>query len=166
MALSEIQNKSIEMLLQGTQQKDVAATLEVTPKTLQRWAKIPEYAARLNNDPIPQATQQATNTQYATEHKPLSRSAARDKELALLDTIQTNLENLLDKNSGDLRIIDRLLKVSERRSRLLGLEVKNMAVLEAAEILMSEGVITPRHAYIISQGIESIEGSLKDADSA
>jgi hypothetical protein len=157
MALSEIQLKSIELLLSGKLQKDTAVELGVNPKTLQRWLKNPEYYAALNNLLIPQATIEKTlktteKPQTATK-KPITRESARQNELQLLDGLQASLETILENDSNNLRVIDRLLKISQQRVELLGLKIKDYPVLGMLDVLTKEGLLPVQVAEIVGSGM-------------
>ncbi|MGM3308916.1 hypothetical protein ACSQ6I_23545 [Anabaena sp. WFMT] len=157
MALSEIQLKSIELLLSGEQQKSVAIAIGVNVKTLQRWSKHPEYYATLNNLPIPQPTTEQTPRATETTETPqkttkilLSRDIYRQNELELLDALQKSLETILENDSNNLRVIDRLLKISQQRSELLGLKIKEFQALTMLDNLTREGLIPPQISQILA----------------
>jgi len=161
MALSEIQLKSIELLLSGQQQKDVATAIGVNAKTLQRWSKHPEYYATLNNLPIPQPTTEqtprATETPQKTTKILLSRDIYRQNELELLDGLQKSLETILENDSNNLRVIDRLLKISQQRTELLGLKIKDLhPALTMMDNLTREGLLPPQLSQIMATRLKQM----------
>jgi len=70
---------------------------------------------------------------------------------------------MLENEPHNLRAYDRLIKISERRAKLLGLDIRNYALMEAVELLTAEGIVTDNHAAIIRHGIESIRQGLVEA---
>jgi hypothetical protein len=89
------------------------------------------------------------------------RDQLRQKELSLLEALQNKLMNCLQGDSPDFRAIDRLIKISERRCKLLGLEIRNLRVFEAVEILLHEEILSSAQAGIVFEGIENIEQNLR-----
>ena len=146
MALTKNQIKSIELLLSGMAQNQVAQELGVTPKTLQRWAKIPEYSDRLNGtlmEPTEQATKQATQTvkQKTIDNKVLlgDRDALRQEQCQKLQIAQNAL--MLQVEEGDCRAISVFIKLSESIRSLYGLNIKS-DIINAFEILLKAEVLT------------------------
>jgi hypothetical protein len=146
MALTKNQIKSIELLLSGMAQNQVAQELGVTPKTLQRWAKIPEYSDRLNGtlvEPSEQATKQATQT---VKRKTIDdtvllgdRDALRQEQYQKLQIAQNAL--MFQVEEGDCRAISVFIKLSESIRSLYGLNIKS-DIINAFEILLKAEVLT------------------------
>jgi transcriptional regulator with XRE-family HTH domain len=149
MALTQNQIKSIELLLSGMAQNQVAQELGVTPKTLQRWAKIPEYGDKLNRilkDATEQATKQATETVKQKTIDNIAalgdRDALRQEQYKILVIAQNAL--MRDIEEGDHRAISVLIKLSESIRLLYGLNVKN-DILSAFEVLVKAEILPYRY---------------------
>jgi len=146
MALTKNQIKSIELLLSGMAQNQVAKEIGVTPKTLQRWAKIPEYSDRLNGilvEAREQGTKQTTETvkQKTTDDILLlgDRDTLRQEQYQKLQIAQNAL--MLQVEEGDCRAISLFIKLSESIRLLYGLNVKS-DIINAFEILLKAEVLT------------------------
>ncbi len=65
---------------------------------------------------------------------------ARQEELVMLDMLQAAVWPLaMDvKNRGRLFAVDRILSISERRARLMGLDLSNDNAIAAAQIIVQE----------------------------
>jgi len=145
MSLTEKQIKSIELLLSGMAQKQVAQELGVNVKTLQRWSKLPEYSDKLNGI-LTVATEQAT--QEATQivkQKTLDdmvllgeRDELRQEQYRRLEMAQNAL--MAEVERGDIRAITAFTKVSESIRALYGLDVKK-DILDAFEIFVQAGIL-------------------------
>ena len=66
--------------------------------------------------------------------------AARREELVMLDMLQASIWPLaMDvKNRGRLFAVDRILSISERRARLMGLDLSSDNAIAAAQIIVQE----------------------------
>lgn len=66
--------------------------------------------------------------------------AARREELVMLDMLQASIWPLaMDvKNRGRLFAVDRILSISERRARLMGLDLSSENAIAAAQIIVQE----------------------------
>lgn len=160
MPLTTQQIQAIALQQSGLSQTEIAAKIGITPRTLQRWQHLPEY-----QEATQATTQAATQADFTTTTKKVVqnfnyRDVLRQKEVCLLDKLQDGLEGLLEADPCNFRAIDALLKISERRSKLFGLEIKSIPLLDAMNLLMIEGVATPEQANIISTGIAKIENDL------
>jgi hypothetical protein len=89
------------------------------------------------------------------------KSTLRKREVDLLETIQSNLLPQLE--GGGVRVAATLLKVSERRSRLLGLDLPNWDILQAFETLVLEKCADPHQIALISNGLDEITKQLKSS---
>lgn len=90
------------------------------------------------------------------------KSVLRQRELDLLEKIELNLlPQLLE--GGGVRVASVLLKLSERRSRLLGLELPSWDVLQAFQTLVSEECADPRQMVIVADGLDQIKKQLKSS---
>lgn len=161
-SLTENQLKSIKLLLSGMPQNEVAQRLGVTPRTLQRWAKNPEYKAGLG-DSATQATEAIHTELEVVEEFDFfaERKALRKAECELLNIAQNAI--MKEVKAGNLRAIAILLKISERRSRLLALDVANYPFLNALEILIEDKIASPEQAAVVSEGIRGMWEKLRAA---
>jgi len=146
MALTENQIKSIELLLSGMPQKQVAKAIGVTPKTLQRWAKESEYSNKLNGI-LTVATEQATQKAIEKiEHKTIEdmvllgeRDRLRHEQYRRLEIAQSAI--MPEVEQGNLRAISVFTKLSESIRSLYGLNVKG-EVWDAIEVLLEARLLT------------------------
>jgi uncharacterized protein YjcR len=163
-SLSQKQLECVGFMSSGVSQRKIAETLNITPKTIQRWQKLPEFSQALRAAEIGQERSQeiAKVAAEVVQENKTHRDHLRDKELKILDKIQENLEVLLSNDPGNLRAIDRLIRVSETRSKLLGLNVRTYAVMDAMELLLQEHVVTFQQASIVSEGIYTLEENLRN----
>jgi hypothetical protein len=90
----------------------------------------------------------------------LSREVGRQQELHFLEEIQNHLLPLL--HEGSIRAAAALLKISDQRSKLLGLYQKNLPLLEAVSQLLGEGVMTVDQAVIVEQGVMQLIDKLEE----
>jgi predicted transcriptional regulator len=165
MALTQNQIKSIELLLSGMAQNQVAKELGVTPKTLQRWAKISEYSDKLNGilkDATEQATKQATETVKQKTIDNIAalgdRDALRQEQYQKLQIAQNAL--MLQVEEGDCRAIAVYIKLSESIRLLYGLNVKN-DILDAFEILVKAKVLPYKYLNKFQQYSYEYERKIK-----
>ena len=169
MSLSKKQIQCVALLAAGMSQKDVADALDTTARTIQRWQKEQDFMQALQASEAGQvASQQISKVAIqVVSHVWRGRDQLRQKELSLLETLENKLMNCLQGNSPDFRAIDRLIKVSERRSKLLGLDIRNYPILDAIELLLKEQVVSQKHAEIVMNNILNMEQELRHiADSS
>jgi len=146
MALTENQIKSIELLLSGMPQKQVAKAIGVTPKTLQRWAKESEYSNKLNGI-LTVATEQATQKAVEKiERKTIEdmvllgeKDRLRHEQYRRLEIAQSAI--MAEVEQGNLRAISVFTKLSESIRLLYGLNVKG-EVWDAIEVLLEARLLT------------------------
>jgi len=151
------------MLSSGMLQREVAEALGVTPRTIQRWQLSQEFSQTLDAAQSAQTASQAT-TQAATQvvMGTLSRrDELRAKEVTLLDKLQDKLMDSIESDGCGYRVVNLLIKISERRSKLLGLEIRNLSTLDAVEKLLQEDILSVGQASVVFHGVESIERNLK-----
>ena len=169
MSLSEKQIQCIGLLASGMAQKDVAQALNTTPRSIQRWQKEQDFMQALQACEAGQvASQEPTKLlNEVVSNVWQRRDQLREKELSLLSVLENKLMSSLQADAPDYRAIDRLIKLSERRSKLLGLDIRNYPILDAVELLLKEQVASYRHAEIVATNILNMEQQLRDiADSS
>lgn len=141
-------------------QKDIADSLGISVKTIQRWQKMPAFVDALESLQV-----QATATTSEIVKDTLSqRDHLRAKELALLDRMEAKLLSCIDSDELGYRIVgvmQCLLKLSERRSKLLGLDIRSMSTLDAIQVLLQEEILSTAQAGIVFEGVKSIEENLR-----
>lgn len=164
MSLSEKQIQCIALLTTGMAQKDVAEALDTTPRTIQRWQREQDFMQALQASEAGQVASQQ-NVKVVTEivsNVWQGRDQLRQRELTLLNNLELALMNSLEQDNSNYRAIDRLIRISERRSKLLGLDIRNLPVLGALEILLTEQVATCQQADIVGKNISSMEQELRE----
>jgi transposase len=162
MSLSPKQLQCIGLLATGMSQKLIAESLDLSPRTIQRWQRLPEFCQALGFAQVRQESPQKTAEIAAEVVKDVwsSRDELRAKEIDLLDRMQATLIDALEKEEFNHRCIDRLIKISERRSKLLGLDIRTYHILDALELLLKEKVATKKHAEIVMRNIVNLEQEL------
>jgi hypothetical protein len=160
--LKKQQLQAITLLKSGLSQVETANELGLSVRTLQRWQLQEEYIKAFNAVGEVSETQAKTTSQAISQAAEIvsSRDKFRQHELDLLNKLEIGLNTLLENEPHNLRAYDRLIKISERRAKLLGLDIRNYALMEAVEMLTAEGIVTDNHAAIIRDGIESIRQEL------
>jgi Bacterial regulatory proteins, luxR family len=163
LSLTPKQLQCVGLLATGMSQKDAAESLDISSKTIQRWQKMPEFIQGLEASQIIQATPQQTAKVASEVVKGIwnRREELRAKEVSLLDNLQERLMDSIESEGCNYRATNSLIKISERRSKLLGLEIRNLSVLDAIEILLHEQILSPTYAGIVAEGIENIEQNLR-----
>jgi transcriptional regulator with XRE-family HTH domain len=159
--LTKKQLECVVMLSDGMRQAEVADALGITSRTVQRWQLLPEFSQALKAAEAGQKASQVKviTATHAAKDTLNRREEMRSRELELLDNLQAFLLEDLQENKNH-RSIDRLIKISERRSKLLGLDIRNYPVLEALELLLSERIATTQHAQIVLRNLEHLESEL------
>lgn len=162
--LKKKQLQAITLLKSGLSQVEAAKELDLSVRTLQRWQLQEEYKKAFNAVGEVAETQATTTLQAISQAAEIvsSRDKFRQHELDLLNKLEAGLNAMLENEPHNLRAYDRLIKISERRSKLLGLDIRNYAVMEAVEMLTNEGIMTDDHAAIIRDGLKSIELELQE----
>ena len=164
------QSKAIRLLAAGLTQSEASRKLGISRQRLSTWCKKEAFQqelldakkklldAKLDNPKVDEPV-----IDHQPETKPLvqrndSRLQLREKELSLLEKIEASMLPLLEE--GSIRAAIVLLKLSERRSQLLGLNQKNYQILQAAEFLLGENVISPQRIETLRLGLQRLESDL------
>jgi transcriptional regulator with XRE-family HTH domain len=176
--LSKTQKSAaIGLLGKGLSQSETARKLGISRQIVNHWLKCSDFqrevekaridflAAQEPQEPegillekIPISISKPITTEPITTFK----STLRKREVDLLETIQSNLlPQLLE--GGGVRVAAILLKVSERRSRLLGLDLPNWDILQAFETLVLEKCADPHQMALVSNGLDEITKQLKSS---
>lgn len=170
--------EAIALLAKGLSQAEVARNLSISRQAVSLWLKSETFRdevekarkiflAMQDEKKKPEAIllekilvpiSEPITTDPATTFK----SALRKREIDLLETIQSNLlPQLLE--GGGVRVAAILLKVSERRSRLLGLDLPNWDILQAFETLVLEKCADPHQIALVANGLDEITKQLKSS---
>ncbi len=164
--------EAIALLAQGATQAQVARSLSISRQAVSLWLKSETF-----RDEVEKARKIFLTMQHEQEKLELNnlvekipipisepiatfKSVLRQRELDLLEKIELNLlPELLEV--GNIRVASILLKLSERRSKLLGLELQNYGVLQAFEVLVMERCADPSQMLIVRNGLDRLEQELK-----
>lgn len=168
----------IALLGKGLTQAETARKLGISRQIVSYWLKCPNFhreVERARRDFLaPEELQQAQKEpELISVEKiqiPISepgqtfKSAFREKELLFLEEIQRCLmPQLLE---GSLRAANALIKISERRSKLYGLDLKPYEILEALQVLVDEGCAPKSQILIVRNGLDQIQQQLKSSTDA
>lgn len=171
MSLTYTQKKCVDLLSRGFSNSEAAGELNVSIRSIQRWLHNSEFLTELENvrEGLTPEQIEATSPKEV-EIKPVfvpqswaNRDALRHREVTLLNELEDKLQEKLNEEFS-LRIVDRLLKLYERRARLLGLDIRNYGILNSLEELAVEGILSQRHAQIIYESVSEIQEKLKSFD--
>ncbi|MBD2560492.1 MULTISPECIES: helix-turn-helix domain-containing protein [Nostoc] len=164
--------EAIALLAKGATQAQVARSLSISRQAVSLWLKSETF-----RDEVQKARKDFLATQNEHEKLELNslvekipipisepittfKSVLRQQEIDLLSKIELNLlPQLLE--GGGVRVASVLLKLSERRSKLLGLDLKPYDVLEAFQVLVSEQCADPFQMRVVSDGLDQIKKQLK-----
>lgn len=172
---------AIGLLGKGLSQSETARKLGISRQIVNHWLKCPDFQREVEKARIdflaaqePQEEQKKPEAillekipipisePITTEPTTTFKSALRKREIDLLETIQSKLlPELLE--GGGVRVASVLLKLSERRSRLLGLELPSWDILQAFETLVLEECANPRQMVIVADGLDQIKKQLKSS---
>jgi len=175
--LSKTQKSAaIGLLGQGLSQSETARKLGISRQIVSHWVKCPNFQREVEKSRIDfLAAQESQDNQKKPEAIPITtepittdpitttfKSTLRKREVDLLELIESNLlPELLQ--SGSVRVAAVLLKVCERRSRLLGLDLPNWDLLQSLETLVSEGCANSHQVSIVTVGLDQITKQLKSS---
>lgn len=160
--------RAIQMLASGLNQSEVAKKLNVTRQTISYWWKDENFKSEVNKlrdekdetllpdkqDFIPQSIDD--NLDYKVQ----SREYYFKKEIELLNKIENSILPLLKENS--IRAATVLLKLSERRSRLLALDVTPIPEHEAILRLIEGDLLPLEIQKQVLPVFENCQSNLKD----
>lgn len=164
---------AIGLLGRGQSQSETARSLGISRQIISYWLKSPDFRREVERATIDFLTvqQEDKKPELISVEKiqiPISepitsfKSALRKREIDLLETIQSNLlPQLLE--GGGVRVGLALLKLSERRSRLLGLDLPNWDILQAFETLVLEKCADPHQIALVANGLDEITKQLKSS---
>lgn len=138
------------MVCNGTSQTEIARELKVSPRTLRRWISEPDFNDARSNvaEELRAATVETVKQNLNDSATPVINYEQKkffiSQQCDQLDTAINAIMPLV--KGGDLFAIDRLVKLCDRKSRLLGLDQKTVDVAVAVNTLAQFGVITQHQA--------------------
>lgn len=166
---------AIGLLGKGLSQSETARKLGISRQIVNHWLKCPDFQREVEKARIDfLAAQEPQEEQKKPEaillekipipiSEPITtfKSVLRQREIDLLSKIELNLlPQLLE---GSLRAASVLLKLSERRSKLLGLDLPSWEILQAFEILILEKCADPHQIALVANGLDEIIKELKSS---
>uniref|UniRef100_A0A0C1RD43 Uncharacterized protein n=1 Tax=Tolypothrix bouteillei VB521301 TaxID=1479485 RepID=A0A0C1RD43_9CYAN len=168
---NEIKKEASKLLATGASQSDVARKLGISRQLLSYWCKSQEFqqevveAKQLLQKRMPKEEPPALKpvpTAPEIHPKISDRQRMREQELLLLNDLQSCLLDQL-KEEGSIKSVALLLKLSERRCKLLGLDQKPFEIAEAYQILAEEGVLPASQVNYISERISDFQEDLRQS---
>ena len=161
--------KAIRLLASGMSQAEVARQIGISRQLLSLWYKKSDFQQEIldaKKEILKKSVQVKTpvevvETHHSQKTKNDLKEQLRERELDLLAEIEQAMLPLL--REGSVRAAAVLLKLSERRSKLLALDQKVYQLLESVEFLVNENVIHPSRLEILAEGMSQLEASLKAA---
>ena len=167
---------AIGLLAKGLTQSETARKLGLSRQLISHWLKSPEFQAEVERERksilvLEEPHQEEKKPELISVEKiqtpisepiPSFKSALRKREVDLLEKIELNLlPQLLE--GGGVRVASVLLKLSERRSKLLGLDLPSWDILQAFETLVLEQCADPRQVALVTSGLDEITKQLKSS---
>lgn len=170
---------AIELLGRGLSQSETARKLGISRQIVNHWLKCPDFQREVERARIDFLAAQEAQEPQEEQKKPEAillekipipisepirtfKSVLRQRELDLLEKIELNLlPELLEV--GNIRIASVLLKISQRRSQLLGLDLPNWDLLQALEIFSLEKCANSHQISIVTTGLDEITKQLKSS---
>jgi len=174
--LSKAQKSAaIGLLAKGLTQSETARKLGLSRQLISHWLKSPEFQAEVERERksilvLEEPHQEEKKPELISVEKiqtlsePITsfKSALRKREVDLLEKIELNLlPQLLE--GGGVRVASVLLKLSERRSKLLGLDLPSWDILQAFETLVLEQCADPCQVALVTSGLDEITKQLKSS---
>lgn len=162
--------QAIEMLASGLNQNEVSKKINVTRQTISNWMKNDEFKNQVeklkyknsNNEQIlPEKLNSIPKSiDNDSNYEVKSREFYFQKELEFLYEIQNAI--LPHLKEGSVRAANVLLKLSERRSKLLALDVRQMSEYEAIVRLIEGNILPVEIQKQILPVFENCETGLKN----
>lgn len=150
----------------GTKSEAIAQELGISIRTLYRWQKTEAYqqmkqeSALKSLEAITSSVQDSAQEELAVTFGWAQKQGIVHKELADLDRWATYLDDELQQ-TGNLKCLDRLLRIQERRAKLLGLDaIRPADVLTSAIALAQLGLLSDAKLDRIFQIYDDVPGKL------
>ena len=147
--------KAAVLIAAGFSQAKVAKELGISTRTLQRWQKEPGFEA-LKNDvasEVNHTTIKATAEHLSEGANPVfSYSEKKNLILKECEYLDLALDAVLPMVAeGNLRAVDSLIRISQRRCQLLALDQPRSNIIDATAVLAQYGVIRPLQYNSVNQ---------------
>lgn len=156
--------KAAVLLSAGFSQAKVAEELGISTRTLQRWQKESGFNSLKNNvaSEVTNTTVRATAEHLSQDVSPLLTCDERKRlvlrECSLLDLALDSVLPLVE--SGSLQAIDRLIRISERRCKLLALDQPRSNIIDAMAVLAQHGIINDFQSASVNQILDEADFKL------
>ncbi|MEM9925380.1 MAG: helix-turn-helix domain-containing protein [Cyanobacteria bacterium P01_D01_bin.50] len=179
----KLEEEAIRMLASGLNQSETAKKLGISRQNISNWMKSPDFKIRiekLKEDKRKYQQKQTLTTVKRTPHcslpepesesqvqpqqKVLSREYYFQKELSLLNEVEELM--MPHVREGSVRAAALLLKLSERRSKLLALDTPQITEIEAATRLAEAGFIPLQTQKLIVSNFDRCIQGIKEAFSS
>ena len=160
--MKEDQVKAIELLAKGLSQSEVARAIDISRQKLCYWMKSEEFQEEIEAKKLELAETKPPATTLNKQQYKSGLELLRERELSLLDEVEFNI--LPQVQDGSIRAGMLIVKVSERRSKLLGLDQKSINLLEAVNLLLRENVMSERQALIVNSGVSRLYDELRNVE--
>ncbi|MEL7246233.1 MAG: helix-turn-helix domain-containing protein [Cyanobacteria bacterium J06573_2] len=174
----KLQQEAVRMLASGLSQSETAKKLSISRQNISNWMKSADFKdeiEKLKENKIKSQQKQTLTTAKKTPHsslpkpepqvqpqqKVLSREYYFQKELSLLDEIEELM--LPHVKEGSIRAAGLLLKLSERRSKLLALDVQPLTEVEAIMRLVQADVVPIEVQKMMLSHFDHCQESIKKA---
>lgn len=143
-------------------QAECAKKLGITPQRLNYWVKSEVFQRKLEakRNEVQDIDSNLELLNDISRFTPMDR--LRAKEVSLLDRLEESLLDVALEGSSRAALV--VIKISERRSKLLGLDRRTPEILDAVNTLMKENILPIKAAEIVHQGINKLWNDLKIAE--
>ena len=156
--------KAAVLIAAGLSQAKVAEELGISTRTLQRWMKEAGFDT-LKNDvasEVVNTTIKATAEHLSEGSNPVFSYKEKKnlilKECEYLDLALAAVLPMITE--GNLRAIDSLIRISERRCKLLALDQPRVEVMDAIATLARYGIATDSQANSVHQVLDEADFKL------
>jgi transcriptional regulator with XRE-family HTH domain len=154
--------EAIEYLARGLNQLECAKKLGITPQRLNYWVKSEQFQRELEakRNEVQDVDSNLELLRDVSKLTPMDRLRAR--EINLLDKLEESMLDVALEGSSRAALV--VIKISERRSKILGLDRRTPEVLDALNILLKENILPLTTAKIVNEGINKLWNDLKSAE--
>jgi transcriptional regulator with XRE-family HTH domain len=160
--MDEKKAEAIEYLARGMNQAECAKKLGITPQRLNYWVKSETFQRELETkrNEVQDLDLNLELLKDISRLTPMDR--LRAKEVNLLDKLEESMLDVALEGSSRAALV--VIKISERRSKILGLDRRTPAVLDALNVLLKENILSIKTAEIVNKGINKLWEDLKTAE--
>jgi transcriptional regulator with XRE-family HTH domain len=157
--MDEKKAEAIEYLARGMNQAECAKKLGITPQRLNYWVKSEVFQRELETkrNEVQELDLNLELLNDISKLTPMDRLRAR--EVNLLDKLEESMLDVALEGSSRAALV--VIKISERRSKILGLDRRTPAVLDALNVLLKENILSIKTAEIVNKGINKLWDDLK-----